>query len=242
MPTTNESPFSQPLVVDSGLLALTYTEGDERTERRTWVNSSLGFKTIWLYMFEPPWRHSRPKYQQKAHWFVWVVGWAWALAGLILGAAVAPVALRLIGLVDSPNEFWLSIGMAVLVGFFGQVLGWILIGLTVLLADVIAFPRPPDRATAEDYHLMAEASTWERGWVLLVGVSVVAIPLPFVVVLYALYRYVTWIGPGQSSVTIAFVGGLLVKTFLIPLIKGIVTGTLFKWFMKWLRGGKKQEG
>src|SRR5258708_3025637 len=35
----------------------------------------------------------------------------------------------------------------------------------------------------------------------------------------------------------AFVGGLLVKTFLIPLIKGSATGAAFKWFMRWLRGG-----
>jgi hypothetical protein len=34
------------------------------------------------------------------------------------------------------------------------------------------------------------------------------------------------------------VGALLIKTFAAPLIKGIVTGALFRWFMKWLRGGK----
>jgi hypothetical protein len=49
------------------------------------------------------------------------------------------------------------------------------------------------------------------------------------------------VGAGQSSVTLAFVGGLLVKTFLIPFIKGLVTGALFKWFMSWLRGGKPKS-
>jgi hypothetical protein len=51
-------------------------------------------------------------------------------------------------------------------------------------------------------------------------------------------RDLTWIGAGQHSVTVAFVGALLIKTFAAPLIKGIVTGALFRWFMKWLRGGK----
>jgi len=34
---------------------------------------------------------------------------------------------------------------------------------------------------------------------------------------------------------------LLIKTFLIPFIKAIVTGALFKWFMGWLRGGKAKS-
>jgi hypothetical protein len=68
--------------------------------------------------------------------------------------------------------------------------------------------------------------------------NVVWLLWPFVVAGYAIYRLLTWVGPGQRSVTIAFVGGLLVKTFLIPFIKGIVTGALFKWFMGWLRGNK----
>jgi hypothetical protein len=62
--------------------------------------------------------------------------------------------------------------------------------------------------------------------------------LPFALVGYGIYRYLSVVGSEQRSITIAFVGGLLVKTFLIPLIKGIVTGALFKWFMNWLRSGK----
>jgi hypothetical protein len=34
---------------------------------------------------------------------------------------------------------------------------------------------------------------------------------------------------------------LLIKTFAIPLIKGIVTGALLRWFMRWLRGGKETK-
>jgi hypothetical protein len=55
---------------------------------------------------------------------------------------------------------------------------------------------------------------------------------------YALYRYFTWVGAGQGHVTAAFVGALLFKVLLIPLIKGIVTGAAFKLLMRWLRGDK----
>lgn len=48
-------------------------------------------------------------------------------------------------------------------------------------------------------------------------------------------------GDGKREVTIAFMGGLLIKTFAIPLIKGIVTGALFRWFMKWLRSDKPMK-
>jgi hypothetical protein len=34
---------------------------------------------------------------------------------------------------------------------------------------------------------------------------------------------------------------LLGKMFAIPLTKGIMTGALLRWFMKWLRGGKKTK-
>jgi hypothetical protein len=64
------------------------------------------------------------------------------------------------------------------------------------------------------------------------------VSLPLAVVGYGIYRYFTWLSVSQHSITIAFVGALLVKTFLIPLIKGIVTGALFKFFMRWLRGDK----
>ena len=62
------------------------------------------------------------------------------------------------------------------------------------------------------------------------------------VVGYGLYLYFTSVGADQRTVTIAFVGGLLVKTFLIPLIKSLVTGAAFKVLMDWLRGGEEEEG
>jgi hypothetical protein len=55
------------------------------------------------------------------------------------------------------------------------------------------------------------------------------------------FRFGPWIVTLQRSVPIAFVGGLLVKTIIIPSIKGTVTGTLLKWFVSWLRGGKETK-
>jgi hypothetical protein len=42
------------------------------------------------------------------------------------------------------------------------------------------------------------------------------VPLPIVTVIYAIHRYVTWVGPGQARVAITAAGGLLIKTFVIP--------------------------
>ena len=55
---------------------------------------------------------------------------------------------------------------------------------------------------------------------------------------YALYRNLTWAGMGQQAVTLAFAGGLLLNAFASPLLMGIVTGALAKWFIGWLRSGK----
>src|SRR5262249_62430627 len=58
---------------------------------------------------------------------------------------------------------------------------------------------------------------------------------------FALYRYFTWVGAGQGVATTAFVGGLLVKTFLIPPLQGIVTGAFIKWLIRVLGGGKPKS-
>ena len=62
--------------------------------------------------------------------------------------------------------------------------------------------------------------------------------LPFLAVGFGIYLYLRLIGTEQRAVIVAFVGGPLIKTFLIPFIKGIVTGALFKFFVRWLHGGK----
>jgi hypothetical protein len=110
------------------------------------------------------------------------------------------------------------IGVVALAGFLVQVLSWCLLALIFGVGKAASLPKA-------------------LGWPVLLVVFV----LPLAGVGYALYRYVTWVGTGQGVVTTAFLGGLLIKTFLIPFIKGIVTGAGFKLFMRWLRGGKPKS-
>jgi len=80
----------------------------------------------------------------------------------------------------------------------------------------------------------------QSGWIRW-PVVFVAAAVPLAGVGYALYLYFSWVGSEQRTVTIAFVGGLLVKTFLIPFVKGIVTSSAFKVLMGWLRGSKRTK-
>jgi hypothetical protein len=175
-----------------------------------------GLKWYWVWMLEKPWHEMGP-ITQATHWRLWLLGWTWTIAGLVIGALVAPPLVQSVGLANTAYQDALVIGAAVLAAFLVQLLGW---SLVAFLEWLDAFNHVPD-----------------GGWSLFYAVAV----LSFAGISYAFYRYFTWVGAGQRSITVAFVGGLLVKTFLIPLIKGIVTGALFKWFMTWLRGGKPKS-
>src|SRR5262249_16380771 len=153
-------------------------------------------------MLEPPWRDTRSQSERDIHLLTWLLGWAWALAGLVGGALVAPALVQFAGLSDTLYQDWLLIGVALLPAFLVQLGGW---SLMLLL---VRTPR------------------WSERQLLLVFYPVASLPL--IGVGYGLYRYFTWVDADQRSVTVAFVGGLLVKTFLIPLIKGIVTGAFIK--------------
>jgi hypothetical protein len=111
------------------------------------------------------------------------------------------------------------IGVAVLAGFVVQFLGWWML----LMAE-------------ERWNAVTDLSFT----VGLVSV-LVAVLLPFAGVGYGIYLYFTSVAADQRTVTVAFVGGLLVKTFVIPLIKAIVTGAAFRVLMRWLRGGKNTK-
>jgi hypothetical protein len=181
-------------------------------------------KDAWADMLEPPWRHSGPDDERVGHWFAWLAGWAWAIAGLAFGALYAPSILQSVGLSDTGYQDWLVIGFAVLVGFLVQFLGWCLMTLPDLLH--VDFIR--------------NRSGWIRLLFIFVALALF-VSIPLAAVGYGIYRYLTWVGASQGVVTVGFVGGLLIKTFAIPLIKSIVTGALFKWFMRWLRGSKTKS-
>src|SRR5262249_53592681 len=166
------------------------------------------------YMLVPPWRHSRPEHQQDIYELVWIVGWGWTFAGLVLGALVAPSLVQFARLSQAPYQDGLVIGAAVIIGFLVQLLGWCLFALCAW--GLRSWPAP----------LKNHA----------VFVSIVPLLLSPAVLSYGLPRYVTWVGEGQRSVTVAFVGALLFELCAILLIKGIVTGALLRWFIGWLRG------
>src|SRR5260221_11913343 len=67
----------------------------------------------WRWMLEPPWRHSGPAPWRRTHWLFWLVGYAWSLAGLVLGAVAAPSLVRFAGLSDSPDHAAPGLGVAV---------------------------------------------------------------------------------------------------------------------------------
>ena len=180
----------------------------------------------WRWMLEPPWRHSGPAPWRRTHWLFWLVGTAWSLAGLVLGAVVAPSLAQATELSDTPNQDVFTIGVAVLAGFLSQALVWVVLVSALLVVALIS-----DRCSLPYAFALASG--------LLVCCTLAV--LPFVGVGYALYRYVTWVGSGQGVVTIALVGGLLVKTLLIPRIKGLATGAASKFFMRWLRGGNPKS-
>lgn len=172
-------------------------------------------RLVWWFMLELPWRHSGPDNVKDVHWILWTIGWAWTIAGLALGALVAPLLTQTVGLTDSPYTDWLTIAVAVFAGFLVQLVGW---ALYISLYSRFIYDHLPRKV--------------------LTGLAMAEWFVPFAGVGYGIYRYLIWVGSDQRTVTIAFVGGLLIKTFAIPLIKGILTGALFRWFMHWLHGDK----
>jgi hypothetical protein len=169
-------------------------------------------------MFEAPWRHSGQPSEVGYHWSLWLLGWAWSIAGLLLGAVVAPSIVQFTGLSGFHYQDILVIGIAVLVGFIVQVIGWALVEIVIALDLSYSLPITISR--------------------LLFNLAVL---LPLCGVALILYRYFNEISLEQRTAAVAFVGGLLVKTVAIPLIKAILTGAAFGFLMRWLRGGKDKS-
>src|SRR5258707_8523240 len=167
-------------------------------------------------MLEPPWQHSGSDYDRWTHCLIGLMGWLWALAGLALGALIAPSLVQSLGLTDPSYQGALVIGVAVVAGFLVQLVGWLLAALVSLAVDAMV--------------VLARVPHGLQGFV--IGCSVLLVPTPLVLagVVYALSRYLTWVGPGQRAATVAFVGGFLVKAALIPLIGRVFLGQVLVRF------------
>lgn len=196
-------------------------------------------KQLWLYMLVPPWRRTESVETRINHWAGWLAGWAWVLAGLILGALVASPLLQFTGLANTSYDDWLIIGIAIFVGFVLQVVGWfVALFAFAILRSIFFLLFMLMSLFVAVFKSQILSGISRPSFIVSLLATIGAALLPLVGVGYGIYRYLTWVGAGQREITIAFVGALLIKTFAIPLIKGVVTGALFSWFMKWLRGGK----
>lgn len=227
-------------------------ENDERAEREKGivrVKIPKYLKTVWSNMIELPWRGSQntgvfdraverglslysgnggwiqhPElFARTMRWLAWIAGWVWSLSGLLLGAFIAPSLMQRIGLARSPYQDYTTIAIAVVVGLLIQLLAWLVMLLADWTARGISTPMPLHRL------------------LVFTPISILLMCWPVAAVGYALYRYLTWIGPDQRAITIAFVGGLFVKVLIIPGIKTVLTGYGFKRLMAWLRDDKKGD-
>jgi hypothetical protein len=169
-------------------------------------------------MLEPPWLDSTGEIRN--HWAIWLIGWAWSVSGIVLGALVAPTLAQQLGLTNSGYQDMFVMAIAVIAGFLVQFLGWCMMGL---LAAVL------DNAVKRYPQWLDDSIGWVFALVPLAGVG------------YGIYRYVTWVGAGQRTATVAFIGGLLIKTLVLLVITSHVTDTLSKWFMGRIRGDKPKS-
>jgi hypothetical protein len=182
-------------------------------------------KTRWLDMLTPPWRDVEPDEDKFVHIATWIIGWIWALAGILLGAVFAPYLLEVWGFADSAYQDIMVIGVATLAGFLVQFFGWCLIFLVAIIDDLIRGAPP------------------RRDAISLAGFLffIIALPLPLLIVGYVIYLYATTVGTQNGLITTGVIGGVFVKlaiTLGLPLVKSLFFGILFAGFIRWLRGGK----
>lgn len=197
-------------------------------------------KDMWRWMFAPPWHKTGIKgpsgeewedeHFQFSHWVPWLFGWGCTIAGSLLGALLATSLVQTMGITNTTFQDAVVIALAVLFGFVLQALGWGLMALDMALwIKWIALLLRPKFVSLRLAGRIDNYSTY-----------VLAL-IPVALGGYGVYRYLVWVGPGQSTVNIALVGILLAK-MLFLIIKGIMTGALFKRFMRWLHGKAAAAG
>lgn len=195
---------------------------------------------------------------QHAHWFMWLIGWLWTLAGLFLGALIAPSLLRLVGLADTPYQNWLVVAVAVVAGFLVQFIGWLMIvpllviimifwavagvaalWFTVLFRDVtndISADNPSGipvsrKVTQTNSYLLTMRNLS----------AVIAFAVPLIGVTVAIYLYLSHIVMGQRLVIIGAALLVLIKTFVIPATISTLRSKAITSLRDWLRGGSKKS-
>jgi hypothetical protein len=98
----------------------------------------------WLPSFVVPWqrveltRYSPPKWRSLVvamSWLVWVVGCMWMIAGLVMGALVAPSFIQFLGLRHPPYRDAGAIALTVLAGLLTHFLLWWWVFLAGIVRD-----------------------------------------------------------------------------------------------------------
>jgi hypothetical protein len=84
------------------------------------------FRVVWLAMLTPPWQKADPEDNSKDV-LAWVIGWVWAIAGVILGAVIAPYILEPSGFTSSPYQDAIVVGTATVGGFLVRFIDWRLV-------------------------------------------------------------------------------------------------------------------
>jgi hypothetical protein len=145
-------------------------------------------------MLTPPWQNVDADEDKLLHTLAWILGWMWALAGIILGALISPYLLTTWGLMNSTYHDLVVICVAAVMGFLVQFLvqflGWALL-FSAFLADEL-FTRDTNRES-----------------LLAVFIIVfICLPLPLALVDYGIYLYVSTIGAQSGLISTGVIGGV----------------------------------
>jgi hypothetical protein len=81
----------------------------------------------WFLMTTYPWQSvEMANYDKQTHINTWILGWIWALNGIVAGTLFASPILDIFHIKDANFEHFVGIVMAVVVGFMVQLFGWII--------------------------------------------------------------------------------------------------------------------
>ena len=178
----------------------------------------------WLFFFdEPPWRDSELVSNAAEHWFLWLLGWSWALSGLIVGALYAPAVVSWIGLSWVPYQDTLYLIIACVAALLVQLVAWTLVLLIfafgLLLGNLAGLSKLPAD------HIIPPIRTvgYIRFFIYLFW--------PCIVAVYVAYSTFVDSSPSQRSLAIAIVGGVILKGLMIPFIRTAVSIRFSKAFL-----------
>jgi hypothetical protein len=193
---------------------------------------SSQLRRVLLSMFELPWQQSQLYKQvpRSQRWKIWIGVWLYPVIGMYIGSTLGPLLTQQIGLTGSPLENYIWIGIALVVGALFQAFA------------VVAFSSVPKRVADASQDLArkcfpAGSLRLKLGSIAFAFVALLLEATPIVAVFILLVEALGAAAHNPKQVAGTVVIALLIKTFLIPLIKTAVLGAGVKAFFRWLRTG-----